>query len=55
MEQFRAFLSGVIVGKSDFNLIEGKIKEPYSIVQKKCIKCGACLASCTFNAITEVY
>ena len=34
--------------------IEGKIKEPYSIVQKKCIKCGACLTACPFNAIKEV-
>ncbi|MDK2810041.1 MAG: NADH-quinone oxidoreductase subunit [Petroclostridium sp.] len=36
------------------NAIEGKIKEPYSIDQKKCIKCGACLQSCPFSAIEEV-
>jgi NADH-quinone oxidoreductase subunit F len=33
--------------------IEGKIKEPYTIDQQKCIKCGACLESCNFKAIKE--
>lgn len=36
------------------NAIEGKIKEIYKIDQDKCIKCGACLDSCPFKAITEV-
>ncbi|WHH57345.1 NADH-quinone oxidoreductase subunit NuoF [Petroclostridium sp. X23] len=36
------------------NAIEGKIKEPYTIIAEKCIKCGACLQSCAFNAIEEV-
>ncbi len=33
--------------------ISGKIKEPYEIDSKKCIKCGACVDSCSFNAIKE--
>ena len=33
--------------------IEGKVKEPYTINQNKCIKCGACLESCAFKAIIE--
>lgn len=33
--------------------ISGKIKEPFSIDQNKCIKCGACIESCTFQAIKE--
>lgn len=34
--------------------ISGKIKEPFVIDQDKCIKCGACVSSCNFNAIEEV-
>lgn len=34
--------------------ISGKVKEPFTISQKKCIKCGACLESCPFGAIKEV-
>ncbi len=33
--------------------ISGKIKEPFVIDQEKCIKCGACIESCTFKAIKE--
>ncbi|MEG0145154.1 MAG: NADH-ubiquinone oxidoreductase-F iron-sulfur binding region domain-containing protein, partial [Clostridia bacterium] len=33
--------------------ISGKIKEPFKIDQDKCIKCGACLTNCAFNAIKE--
>jgi len=33
--------------------IDGKIKELYKIDQNKCIKCGACIESCTFAAIKE--
>lgn len=34
--------------------ISGKIKEPFVIDANKCIKCGACVSSCNFNAIEEV-
>jgi NADH-quinone oxidoreductase subunit F len=34
--------------------IDGKIKEPFVINQEKCIKCGACLSVCPFDAIMEV-
>lgn len=34
--------------------IEGKVKEPFRILQEKCIKCGACISSCAFKAIKEV-
>ncbi|NLN15127.1 MAG: NADH-quinone oxidoreductase subunit NuoF [Tissierellia bacterium] len=34
--------------------IEGKLKEPYVINVEKCIKCGACIESCAFQAIEEV-
>lgn len=34
--------------------ITGKLKEPFVINTEKCIKCGACLNSCKFNAIEEV-
>lgn len=34
--------------------ISGKIKEPYVIDSKKCIKCGACIDTCPFKAIKEV-
>lgn len=34
--------------------IEGKIKEPFKIVENKCIKCGSCIESCAFSAIEEV-
>lgn len=33
--------------------ISGKVKEPFTINQDKCIKCGACLESCNFKAIEE--
>ena len=31
--------------------ITGEIKSPFTIDQDKCIKCGACIDSCKFNAI----
>ncbi len=34
------------------NAIEGKVKEEHIIIQEKCIKCGACLEKCKFNAIS---
>lgn len=34
--------------------IDGKIKEPFTIRQKDCLKCGACIPVCPFGAITEV-
>ncbi len=33
--------------------ISGKVKEKHLIDQSKCIKCGACLANCNFNAIIK--
>lgn len=33
--------------------ISGKIKEPFVIDTSKCIKCGACISSCSFNAVKE--
>ncbi len=33
--------------------IHGKVKEPFVIDQEKCIKCGACIDSCSFKAIKE--
>lgn len=35
------------------NAISGKVKEPYVIDESKCIKCGACIESCSFKAIKE--
>ena len=35
------------------NAISGKIKQPYVIDKDKCIKCGACIESCSFKAIKE--
>ena len=35
------------------NAITGKVKEPFIIDQTKCIKCGACIDTCSFHAITE--
>lgn len=34
--------------------IEGSVKLPHKICQEKCIKCGACLDSCPFNAIKQL-
>jgi NADH-quinone oxidoreductase subunit F len=34
--------------------ISGKVREPFVIDSKKCIKCGACIESCSFRAILEV-
>ena len=35
------------------NAISGKVKEPFAIDASKCIKCGACMENCKFNAIKE--
>jgi len=32
--------------------ISGKVKEPHQIDSEKCIKCGACISSCNFKAIS---
>jgi len=34
--------------------ISGKIKEPFTIDQDKCIRCGSCVSACAFKAIKEV-
>ncbi len=33
--------------------ISGTVKEPHTIDTSKCIKCGACMAKCKFNAIIK--
>jgi len=33
--------------------ISGKVKEQHVIDQERCIKCGQCMASCKFSAITK--
>ena len=35
------------------NAISGKVKEPHVIDQNKCIKCGACMEGCKFDAIIK--
>ena len=35
------------------NAITGKVKEKHVIDQAKCIKCGACIDNCNFNAIIK--
>jgi NADH-quinone oxidoreductase subunit F len=35
------------------NAISGKVKEPFIIDNKKCIKCGACIEVCAFKAVKE--
>ena len=34
--------------------ISGKIKEPFTIDQSRCIKCGACVSVCPFGAVITV-
>lgn len=38
--------------KCPVGAISGEIKSPFVIDQAKCIKCGACMESCKFSAIT---
>ena len=33
--------------------ISGEVRKPHSIAPAKCIKCGACLETCRFNAIVK--
>ena len=33
--------------------ISGEVRKPHSIDPAKCIKCGACLETCRFNAIVK--
>ncbi len=35
------------------NAIEGSVKNPHVIDKNKCIKCGACVEKCKFNAIVK--
>ena len=35
--------------------ISGKVKSPFTIDINICIRCGACLEKCAFDAIEEVY
>ena len=38
--------------KCPVNAIEGKVKEPHHIKQDICIKCGTCMETCKFGAIS---
>jgi len=40
--------------KCPVGAIEGERKQPHRIHADKCIKCGACLDACKFNAIAGV-
>lgn len=40
--------------KCPVNAISGKVKELHIIDQEKCIKCGKCLTSCKFDAVTKL-
>ena len=33
--------------------IEGAVRAPHTINQSKCIKCGACMDQCRFDAIQK--
>ena len=35
------------------NAIEGTVRNPHSILQEKCIKCGTCMDKCKFGAIVK--
>ncbi len=39
--------------KCPVGAISGKVKEPHVIDTTKCIKCGACIETCKFNAIVK--
>ncbi len=39
--------------KCPVGAISGKVKEPHTIDTNKCIKCGACIETCKFNAIVK--
>ncbi len=39
--------------KCPVGAISGKVKEPHKIDAAKCIKCGACIETCKFNAIVK--
>ncbi|MCL2671666.1 MAG: NADH-quinone oxidoreductase subunit NuoF [Clostridiales bacterium] len=39
--------------KCPVNCISGTVKKPHDIDQSRCIKCGACMDGCKFNAIIK--
>ena len=39
--------------KCPVNAITGNVKQPHVIDQAKCIKCGTCLDTCRFGAISK--
>ncbi len=42
---------GLCARKCPVDGIEGEKKKPYTIIEGKCIKCGACIEVCKFNAV----
>ena len=38
----------------DVNAITGSIKQPHVIDTAKCIKCGSCIETCKFGAISKM-
>ena len=39
--------------KCPVGAISGEVRKPHTIDQAKCIKCGACIDNCKFNAISK--
>ena len=44
---------GMGIGHSTLGAISGEVKKPHSIDTTKCIKCGVCMDTCKFGAISK--